>query len=278
MPDPIAFKPLLEQHGHVTSFPLWIPRALPSGSGIVSFNVPGNATYTQTYDFEPRTDAAGNLVEDRVYFSSAPQGRYFTWTVATDLTSPRGDLQLEYRYDPEFPLWSSGYYPGISAEVGAVVLDADITASSSYWVENGSTYDLVFNLDLNSVIGDTFTGTSIMRLVNERLWNGRLALLLTNLSASSFNVQFDMSTYSRGSLDGWYVPANTGWAGATVDSGRPINDMKTGLPTTADAVSEDGYYHGIWTQAKSYDAEDPRNIRSVEFPPDEGVRKDDVPA
>ncbi len=277
MTDPIAYRPALIQHGYQDSFSsAWIEFDLPDAVGAPdTFAINASGMYTQVYDFgldfHPDT---GKALDPPVFFTQASQGLYYSLELSTDRTTVSGlNVSFSYHHTATPALISDSNKPFDHSPKTNLA-----TAATHTWTLNGSTYDLQADIDFNTQIvraGGARPDYSVQSLINHRNWNGYLILHLMYVDLVPWAIN-NPSTYTSGFLAGQYIPAMTGWAGRT--GGRPINDMKTGMPTDTDSVREDGYYQGVWTQDASWDADDPRHIRSVEFPPDEGTRKDDVPA
>lgn len=143
--------------------------------------------------------------------------------------------------------WSQGVPPAsIFIDLGTAMVD----------VVNGTThYDIS---DQSSIIedynADGFMNLSVYIYTGNGTVNVSPALLVTE------------------------YPAFTGVDGHGVDRGRPVRDMKTGLPTHVDQLVEDGYHPGVWTAGGQWDPPDPRDERPTPMPPDEGAWEDDVPA
>jgi hypothetical protein len=108
--------------------------------------------------------------------------------------------------------------------------------------------------------------------INHPLWNGYLSFRF--IIQSSFLVNYDIGAIT---ISGPGIEFHTGFHNRSYQDGRPVHDMKSGLPTFAEKLQEDGFFHGIWTEARHWDPEDPRNVRQVEFPDEEGTKKDEVP-
>jgi len=284
MTDAISYRPILWQQGfsNGSSYQTFAANgfqgeaSLGDFSGTNSFTVSAGATYTQIYTFEVNNDSERGLQLDTPnFFTQASQSQYFTLTINTKLTSPRSDIGLQYQTGPTPSAWEvSG--PNLPENVTDFQdIENPIASDSSLWVLNGSTYDLVIPLDFNTQYG-TGSTESIKRTVNKPTWNGRLSLAFPNSGASwAFTINSD--TFDRGLMVGQYVPFHTGWDGAPASRGRPVRDMRTGLPAFAEDLIEDGFHPGIWTSARSWDPTDPRDLRPVEFPAGEGTKKDDVP-
>jgi hypothetical protein len=260
-------------------------------TGTQSFLVYGGAGlggphyYAQIYDFGISLDSERSLpLSPNVFFTSAAQSLYFRNVMRTtntdtdnDITNANELLSIGFVDDSAPELWSASNLPS-NADV--VTIEANMEAPGEFFVlsENGVQYDINIPLDFNTEY-DSRPARSIKTVLSGHDWNGRLAFAWENSFgfAPTIEVTVEPEEYENGFLAGQYVPFTTGWLDHPASRGRPVNDMKTGLPAFAEDLVEDQYVHGIWTSGEQWDPDDPRNIRQVRFPRDEGTKKDDVP-
>jgi len=274
------FSPRLEAHGvsgTVVGSPLFIARTLPGQTSPLTTNVTSGYYYCQSYNFDTSADAAGNFRDTRNFYTQTSLSEYFTITLPTDITTPFENVLLYVDKRPAGAVYSQSNQPSRAADLAEHQLYATYASTDSIWVLNGSTYDLTFQLDWNLTFGSK-PAWNIVTLVKNRLWNGRLNICLDMTNASTRVITHPTGTRVDTFAYGQYVPAWSGWDGRPASRGRPVLDMKTGLPSFAEDLVEDGYLDGIWTVASQADPLDPRDLRDVVFPDDEGTRKDDVPA
>ena len=284
MTDTISYRPALLQHGKrastfdgIATVYYWLPFTVPDAGETKTFNMQAGDVYSQVYDFEIEYDAERGLsIDQRNFYTQASQSLYFRLTLPTNLTSPVSTLSVFYHTSPTHELWGTSAlpYPDASQDTDAQAIDDPILSSSTAWVLNGSTYDLVIDLDFNTRYGSR-PEESIQKLTKDREWNGYLVLTFPSAAQAW---QLTTSNFDRGFLQGQYVPFYSGWDGHPAERGRPTTDMKMGTPAFAEDLSEDGYFPGIWTGSQSWDPIDPRDIRTAEASSEEGRRKDDVPA
>jgi hypothetical protein len=288
--DSTRFSPRLEAHGWsntILGSPIYIGQDLPSASNLTT-NVSAGTNYNASYNFDITQDANGNYNDVRNFYTQTSQAEYFTIVLQTSLTTPIPAMVLRVERDPEAPVVSRDYHIDLlvvqlSAFIYKTILDTDTDA----WVlnANGTTYDLTLRLDWNEIFGSRPAYT-LNTTFKDRSWAGRINIHCAPTDGATFttithpvpadptavSARFDDFAYCQ------WIPAWTGWDGRSGYVGRPIMDMKTGLPTFAEAVVEDEYHEGIWTVPAQWDPIDPRDVREVVFPDDEGTRKDDVPA
>ncbi len=288
MTDTISFKPELVQHGWDAGAPnTWFGQTLPVASGTIAIPAASvtNYRYTQIYDFGVTLDSERSLgVGVPNFYTQASQSLYFTLTLPTNLTSIPDNLQIQYYMTPPVTTGARRRTGITTARAfgdgtrASTHLQEIVTydTTSSVWVLNGSTYDITIPFDFNTQFGD-HSQDSIQTLSKTPTWDGRLNITLVLEDGEGWTINVP-SDYSGGFWVGQFVPFNTGWDGRSGYVGRPVNDMKTGLPAFAEELVEDGYRDGVWTVASQWDAIDPRDVREVVFPDDEGTRKDDVPA
>lgn len=128
----------------------------------------------------------------------------------------------------------------------------------------------------------TIPTLDMLQYIRHSGWNGIISLTVTVLGLGTpfhFHSNDAADTSLAPSIDtGTETPFFTGIEGHGVERGRPVRDMKTGLPAHAPDLTEDGYLPGIWTVPSQWDPADPRDERPTELPDHEGVWEDDVPA
>ena len=287
MTDSVSYRPLLHHYGRTTTSGTdYLEAGLPSGSSVAaSIPLADGEIYTETYNFETsssvvaqgRSDGSTRNLNNspNLFYTQASLGLYFFWTVRTNLASPRSGLTYQFRATTAPDEWSASNMPQDATDLQDI--ETAFTSASSNWVLNGSTYDLVFSLDFNTTYGSR-PPISMAYYMSQPDWTGHLALTLVNNTGTGFSVLVAAGEdFNRGYLLGQYVPQFTGWSGHPPERGRPMRDMKTGAPTFTGDVQEDGYLPGIWTQAKSWDPDDPRHHTLTNFPSNESQPDDDVP-
>jgi hypothetical protein len=284
--DSTAFSPRVEAWGAnftAGGFPFWTARDLPSATNLTT-SVVANSTWNTSFNFDISQDADGNVNDNRNFYTQTSQGEYFTVTFQTNLTTPltSTSVYVDQRTDVEVVSIDVNYGKTLVRD-NSILYETILAADTDAWVlnSNGTTYDFTVRLDWNKAFGERPAYT-LASTVRDTHWNGRLNLYValtdgvssTLLTHPTVNApyRYDDLAYVQ------WIPAWTGWDGRSGYVGRPILDMKTGLPTFAEAVVEDEYHEGIWTVPAQWDPIDPRDVREVVFPDDEGTRKDDVPA
>lgn len=297
MTDTISYKPILVQHGIYVFTDLlstwnYLPFTAPSDlTETETFTVFANPTiYRQLYDFEVTFDSERNLPLDVPnFFTQDSQSLYFNLTFPTNITSIISTMVLGFEavVDPISRPNTEVIISNFNAKTNLRAIENPL--DSSRWDLTGATYDLTFPLDFNTetstITINAFAFTppgntkvkTIQSAIKPASWNGRIALTFTSFDASTWDFTIDPSDYNRGFLTGQYVPFHTGWENRPASRGRPVRDMKTGLPAFAEDLVEDGFKPGIWTSSAQWDPIDPRDVRPVEFPDEEGVKTDDVP-
>lgn len=282
MTDTISFRPRLEQHGH-QSGTLFTPFSTDLDTDPATiYPIPAGADYIQVYNFDLTFDSERGLpLEPNNFYTQSDQSKFFTMTLATTLTAKIATLSLamEGLETPSVKAESPTETLLLSA-LSPMTIEDSISASSSFWVQNGFTFDLVIPIDFNTInsrpSGSTERDATITQFIKTTRWNGRIILHIEN-SGDSWSIKVDPNTFDTGFWAGQYVPFHTGWENFPASRGRPITDMRSGLPAFAQDLVEDGFVPGIWTSSENADPDDPRNIRQVEFPPNESTREDDVP-
>jgi len=286
----IAFRPTLVQHG-IQRGANWTDYEVDysNQTGTQTFNVFGTGGlggphyYAQIYDFGVSLDSERSLpLSPNVFFTSAAQSLYFRnvmrLTYGTDQIELADELVgIGFVNDSAPELWSASNLPSDS---DIVTIEGLMDAPGEFFVlsDNGFNYDINIPLDFNTQY-DSRPAKSIQTVLAGHNWNGRLAFAWLNSNAFNpvIEVTVEPDEYDNGFLAGQYVPFTTGWLDHPASRGRPVNDMRTGFPAFAGDLVEDQYLHGIWTSSDQWDPDDPRNIREVRFPRDEGAKKDDVP-
>lgn len=291
MPEIGQFRPRLEQHGtdgKKFGNENFVEETLPTNGSTLSLGTFGGPTetrvYTQLYNFDLATDAAGRIVDHDNYFTSAPQSQFFTVTLHTDMTSVHSNARVRVWLNPIPTAFSdlvSPFFPGSPSpnelDPPMTIIEDNIPGTDALWVLNGSVYDLVFKIDFNTIytVATSPPTRSIMTMIRDRTWNGRLALDFQVGNGSTVILTFDSPYIGTATCP--FYPAFTGWDGRPADRGRPVLDMRTGTPAFAEDLVEDGFHSGIWTSQANWDPVDPRDVHPVDFPDDEGQKKDDVP-
>ena len=159
---------------------------------------------------------------------------------------------------------------------GVTYLIAFITSVDSEWVQNGPTFDLVFNFDFltnyNESVGNP--GPLVERpqwsAVNDPLWNGLMQFVLTGSNAGS--VELTAATFAGNTHD-WH----TGMIGAPMRArGRVVHDFITGQPYMSDIAVRDGFRDNVMVHPDNFDPSDPLEESPFTPPPGEGVVDDEV--
>jgi hypothetical protein len=278
MTDTVTYRPLLSQHGIIRPGPFtYVAYEEDIGSQEGEQSYPFVlGSYFQMYDFELNFDSERGLPLDAPnFFTRAAGGLYFTLTLETTETSAPTDWALYWINEEAPDAWVEGQTAPTLTNSNRVLIAENI--SSTYWSlnSNGSTWDLAYPVDFNTVTG-TRPPISVQNTTRSTRWNGLLQFQFSSAAGATVIVR-DPEAYNRGFLQGQYVYHYTGWENRPAERGRPVPDMRTGMPSFAEDLIEDDYTPGIWTSAKQWDPDDPRDVRPVEFPADEGVKKDDVP-
>lgn len=282
--DSTLFSPRLEAHGKSTTVlgtPTYSFAELPALPRPLFTAIPGGNFYNQSYNFDTTSDVNGNFNDTRNFYTQTSQAEYFEITLQTDLTTKHEGVTIYIDQTANPDVVSSTNHFTLAATAATYLTYAVYASTDDIWVlnSNGSTYDLTFKIDWNLGFGSRpiYTLNSTFK---DRLWNGRVNVVFDLTTGVPNRVDITHPTTVR--LDdfayGQWVPSWSGWDGRSGYVGRPILDMKTGLPTFAEEVVEDGYLDGVWTVPAQWDPIDPRDVREVVFPDDEGTRKDDVPA
>lgn len=273
-----TIRPLLIQHGIAGIAPAstWTDYEtdIDAQTGIQSFLVTPMG-YSQIYDYELVFDAERSLALDKpVFFSN--ESNLLRFQIETNRSSPPTTFSVGFYNTFDQQLWETGATGNEASDDDTLVLS--LTDESPEWVFNSDTsrFDLDFNLDMNLLVGSR-PAKSLMYLTRDGRWRGRLALSFTvNVSAFFFFVR-NPSAYNRGFLVQPRIDDHTGWSGFSAERGRPVRDMRSGLPAFAQDLVEDNFSPGIWTSGINMDPADPRDFQPVEFPPDESTKDDDVP-
>jgi len=266
-----TFRPLLVQHG-VGTFIAWTDYEVDIGSqvGVQSYAVSATKQYSQVYDFGLTFDSERGLpIGNDVFFANV--ANTFTVTLETSRTSVPAASAIWFSNILAQPLWTTGI-----STADSVLLEL-FTSSSDAWQlnSNGTTYDFSFDIDMNATYTGNARDVTIMSNFRDSRWQGKFALVFA-FGGTDVLVR-DPTAYDRGFLSSQHVPIHTGWENRPATRGRPVTDMRSGKPAFAQDLQEDGFINGIWTSSRNWDPDDPRNIRPVEFPPDESLKDDDVP-
>ena len=280
MTEVITYKPLLAQHGRsTTGGTIWAEVAtnlgdFPEGNQTI---ISAGEVYGFVFDFEIDFDSTTGLPRpSRNYFTQDSQSQYLEILFSTNIETPVSTFGYQFRATSTPELWGLNTPPQTNTDLQDI--ETTFSNTSDIWTLNGSTYDMVFQIDFNTKYGSGKDKNSIQRYIQHSTWNGYLAIVITNTGGASYRVnQPTGAVFDRSQATGQYVDFYTGWLDRPASRGRPVTDMKTGLPAFAEDLVEDGFLPGIWTSADQWDPIDPRDIRSVEFPDDEGVKKDEVP-
>ena len=279
-----SFRPLLVQHGTATVVDGLVNEIfevdIGAQTGTQSFHRNTLETYFQIYNFELNFDSERGLpIGNPVSYTSAADSEYFNWSFETTLSSIPTTLTLVYYSNlSQSAAWTVGQYTGSGTTVLETYADG---SASEVLTMNGPSYDFSYDIDLNTAYTQnaaTANGNrniTMMSNMSNSKWNGYFALGF--YATTAHFVQFEPDTFDRGSIAGQQVPFHTGWEGFPASRGRPVPDMRSGMPSFAQDLQEDGQQEGIWTSAANWDYKDPREIRPVEFPPNESLRDDDVP-
>ena len=237
------------------------------------------------FDFSVRNDSERGLVlGPRIPFTSAtddPAGTgetatIWTLTIATTRTViPTRPYTLYGVSSPAPEDFATGNTPTDIQNAGNSFTIATITSTSGHWVLNGSTYDLVFELDFLADYVEPASGVTLPSplhtTVNNPLWNGVVQFILAN-STSGTTTTITGATYA-GNVHKWH----TGATGFQMDRrARVVRDYKTSQHYLSDEAVEDGYLDGIMLNRDNFDPADPIEDNPYIPPPDEGVAVDDV--
>lgn len=263
-----------------------------SASNIIEAGLDNSSTFTTAFGVAVGTSAGVELVG------------LVAWALWSDLDS-RGYVQEPPRlsYQPG----SATYYPQLDLSV-AVQNGTAFTADLSVWVQATATPSAFSSsnrffsssdswVQVGSAVAADWSGSGVGATINVPLttahssglgsallldfwsgmqytWNGRQNFAIrvdTSGLGATQNVGFD------GTLTLYRAPFNTG-----IQSGRRNDrmamDMRTGVPSFAGDLIEDGYRPGIWTRPENYDPPDPRDIQPVQLPETEGEVFDEVPS
>ena len=149
-----------------------------------------------------------------------------------------------------------------------------VSPDSTNWVLNGSTYDVVFNLNFASDFTESTTGATVSQpfnqLVNHPEWTGLLQFIVDPTLGASF-------TFSAATFAGYTVRAHTGMVGAPNRRARVVHDYITGLPYMSDEAVSDGFREGIMVHPDSFDPADPLDTDYFVPRPSEGLVEDEIP-
>ena len=232
---------------------IWRTSSLPIASDIVG----------ATFSYGVNLNAEGQNLNPPVPFTISDEPFYLKLYTSEVPPRPAYDVNIGARWEAAYGLYN-GQLVWIST---TMVLGDGVWA-----VEDDGTFSIteeIFFDTIYSASGSTKNQATMYDKVRSTIWDGYLQF---SIATTSGTVPITNVT-----LSGWSVPFNTGWEGHTAYEGRPVWDMKTGLPTFAQDCTEDGYYYGIWTAANSWDADYPPNLQPVELPDSEGEIDDDYP-
>jgi hypothetical protein len=124
----------------------------------------------------------------------------------------------------------------------------------------------------------TLSSAALVPFMKSSTWNGIISLTVTTLAVLEVHSADSATPALAPRIDTAETPFFTGIDNDGVRLGRPVRDMKTGLPTHVPDLVEDGYRPGVWTSPNQWDPPDPRDERPTEVPDGEGVWDDDIPA
>ncbi len=203
--------------------------------------------------------------------------RYWTLTFTTTLTTPASSAAVYLVSDPDPDLPSSSNLIDLSLTPSAYIIK-DLSISDSEWVLNGTTYDLVFELDFNSsftTIDGTTVTNAIHKIVNDPVWNGRIQVFF-DLTALE-NVSITALTFA-----GLTQPFHSGQMGLDIARrARVVHDYISGTPYLSDEAVTNPWTGGaagnIPVHPSSADPEEQRRHHPYTPPPGEGVVDDDIP-
>jgi hypothetical protein len=200
----------------------------------------------------------------------------WTLTLSTANTSVEAVSAALYGVTTHIPsAFSTGNDPyTLSTTTGSSFLISTVSLLSSAWVLNGSTYDLVFELEFTTDYTDAVSGATvsspIFAAVNNAAWNGLVQFFL--IPSAFWSVSITGATFA-GRVNNWH----TGFMDARMDvRGRAVHDYKTGQPMMSHEAIEDGYLDGILVHPDNYDPSDPLDDDPFTPPPGEGVVDDNV--
>ena len=236
--------------------------------------------FTVTYSYGVSANAEGQILDAPVLFTRADAPfvlKIFTTETVTQ-EYPANSLSVSFYNDADQGLLL-GADPALSFLDGVLIVWSDSaslhsSATGTWALEDDGTYSFSLEMQFDqaltrfpAVTSDTNADT-IYERTRSSVWDGYLSFIM--------NIATEI-TVTNVTLTGWSIPFNTGWLGHPAERGRPVWDHITGLPTFAQDCSESGFYPGLWTEPKSWDAEEPRNIQPVELPDTEGELDDDFP-
>jgi hypothetical protein len=190
-------------------------------------------------------------------------------TINTTGTRPAGTVAF---------INDAAYPPSTDPIAAPSILSVNLgTFAAGDWTSlGGNAYQLDFTFNVHSDYPTTGFLTNnrspVITTVKNATWNGNFTLELGGISYSA-----GAPNMTGVALNTVEVPEFTSWRDAPAHIGRPLRDQKTGLPVGSHQMVEDGYVRGVWTSARQWDPDDPRNERPTELPSTEGERGDDVP-
>ncbi|MCP4113846.1 MAG: hypothetical protein GY737_00295 [Desulfobacteraceae bacterium] len=168
--------------------------------------------------------------------------------------------------------WETGTSPSKIPSSSEVVIESTLTNSDAWVLQDDSTYSLIFNIDMETNFargnGGAIQDAPLKRFSWAADWKGKLGFWLSTSITSS--------TLYAPTITSWTIPFETGH-GVLTEKGRNLIDDKTGLPTYASEMMEDGFHRGRWTTANAWDPDDPRNLRTIKPSKTEGKIVDKVP-
>jgi hypothetical protein len=162
----------------------------------------------------------------------------------------------------------------LSTTTNSSFLISTVSLLSSNWTLNGSTYDLVWELDFTDSYTDAVSGAAvsspIFAAINDAEWTGLIQFFL--IPSAFWSVSITAATFAGRALN-WH----TGMMDAKVDvRGRAVHDFITGQPFMSNEAVEDGYRDGILVHPDNYDPADPLDDDPFTPPPGEGVVDDNI--
>jgi hypothetical protein len=268
------------QVGNVTGGS-WVEGSLPVTLSILS-------EIGISFDFSVNNDSERGLaLAPRLPFTSATDdlagtgetATTWTLTLSTDLVAPSASHNLYMVRSPA--TWSgSSNNPNTNRTNSGneSILVEDLTTTSSTWVLNGSTYDMVWNFNflttgyLGSADSAVISGRPMFDMVNSPTWNGLFQFHLDLSLPDAITTVISAATFA-GNTHAWH----TGAVGMPLDRrARVVHDYVTGQTYLSDEAVPDGFRDGIMVHPDNFDPDDPRDTHPFTPPPGEGVVDDEV--
>lgn len=181
--------------------------------------------------------------------------------------------------------YSDTLLPGSRDEINDDLLLCEVTgdvgAGDFTWTAGSTfTYQLGYRYANGAWNSDATLSANLHRWKASYVLRGSLKFALTHQSSSASGPYFQASetvtVSERPVLQVIQWAQHTGHSGVSLDGGRSLHDMRSGLPALAGELIEDGYQPGIWVRSDWWDpAED--EDRAVNLPDTEGKVRDSVP-